>query len=418
MTRWALPLGLAGAIVFVVLSVTLRVGLWGSPEAYDVAGPPASRGSLAVGVRVDRRPPPIPLRDARGHRTSLAALRGRWVVLAPSMTLCHQVCPITTGALMDLRRRMRASGAGRKLAIVELTTDPWRDSPRRLRAYRRRTGARLTMLTGSLADVRRLWRFFGVRFARTPIGHPAPIDWMTGRPERFDVEHTDGLFLLGPGGRERVAIAGMPGTGGRLRSSLRSLLNAEGRQNLRRPQAPWTPARVAVDLRSLMRLRPAAEGAQPPTLASARRRLAGSPPPLAALHRQAGRLLAGAGLQARLRALRGHPVALDVWASWCPPCRQQIPLFATAAAAFGRRVAFLGADLSDERASARAALAGQGLSYPSYEVSTAQLAAAVGTVPGTPVTFFLGPGGHLRGEHVGAYPSLAALDADLRRYGG
>ncbi|HWF26419.1 MAG TPA: SCO family protein, partial [Solirubrobacteraceae bacterium] len=60
---------------------------------------------LAVGTEL-QRPRPVPdvqLIDVRGRRFSLAAWRGKWVVLAPSMTLCAEVCPMTTGALMQLR---------------------------------------------------------------------------------------------------------------------------------------------------------------------------------------------------------------------------------------------------------------------------------------------------------------------------
>lgn len=68
----------------------------------------------------------------------------------------------------------------------------------------------------------------------------------------------------------------------------------------------------------------------------------GSPATLAALHDQAGQLLGGFdALQTRLRQLRGYPVVLNAWASWCQPCPRGSPIFAAVSALYGRQVAFL-----------------------------------------------------------------------------
>ena len=53
------------------------------------------------------------------------------------------------------------------------------------------------------------------------------------------------------------------------------------------------------------------------------------------------------------RALRGRPVVVNAWASWCDPCEYEMPLFQRAAVRFGRRVAFLGVNPDDARATAR-----------------------------------------------------------------
>jgi thiol-disulfide isomerase/thioredoxin len=156
----------------------------------------------------------------------------------------------------------------------------------------------------------------------------------------------------------------------------------------------------------------AADLPPPVPAAVARRRLAGSPPALAAVHRQAGRLLAG-DLGARLKDLRGYPVVLNVWASWCPPCRAELPLFSRAAAQFGRRVAFLGADVGDNGDQARRLLDETPLSYPSYATSVSAVR-ALGPVQGTPVTIFFDASGRPAGTHIGAYPSSAELAADIR----
>ena len=88
-------------------------------------------------------------------------------------------------------------------------------------------------------------------------------------------------------------------------------------------------------------------------------KLDGAPPALAALHAQANDLLPGArkGLQARVRALRGHPVVVNVWAAWCVPCRVELPVIQRASLDYGKRVAFLGVDLRDNRGAAAQAAA-------------------------------------------------------------
>ena len=108
----------------------------------------------------------------------------------------------------------------------------------------------------------------------------------------------------------------------------------------------------------------------PGTAAAAQRELAGSPAPLAALHQQASRLLGStAALQARIegKPLRGYPIVINAWASWCTPCRSEFGLFANASAHYGRQVAFLGADTSDSPSDAQSFLAQHPVSYPSYQ---------------------------------------------------
>lgn len=126
----------------------------------------------------------------------------------------------------------------------------------------------------------------------------------------------------------------------------------------------------------------------------------------------ASRLLTGGDLNARLHALQGRPVVLNAWASWCPPCREELPLFANASAHFGHRVAFLGADVEDSPTAARALLAEIPLDYPSYTTSLAALGSLAPTT-GTPFTVLIDRTGRVVGTHIGAYRSQRELDADI-----
>ncbi|HET8673329.1 MAG TPA: SCO family protein [Thermoleophilaceae bacterium] len=375
-----------------------------------------------LGTALDRPVPNLALIDDRGHRTSLAAYRGRYLVLAPSLTLCHEVCPMTTAALDNLQSTFRRDGLGSDVAVAEVTVDPWRDTPARLRAYRRLAGVNFDLLTGTPAEIRRVWKFFGVYYRRVPQGKPPDMDWLTHRPETFDVQHTDGVFILDPSGHWRIGDLGMPYVGRKLPSSLRKLLNDQGVHNLRHPSTPWTPREALDDVFYLKQREDAASGtpapAHAPSQAAARKELAGSPPALAALHSRAGALLGGgtAAFNSALKSLSGRPVVINEWASWCFPCRSEFPLLQTASAHFGKNVGFLGVNVDDRNGSARAFLNSHPLSYPSYQDPNGQIAQTLAPTQGLPITIYLNRRGGRVYVHSGYYSSQAALDADIERY--
>jgi cytochrome c biogenesis protein CcmG/thiol:disulfide interchange protein DsbE len=161
---------------------------------------------------------------------------------------------------------------------------------------------------------------------------------------------------------------------------------------------------------------------QPPSRAPAptalRAALAGSPPVLAALHAQRNQLLTGGAraFKVRLSELRGLPVVVNIWASWCVPCRAEFPLFQVASARLGRRVAFLGVDTLDAAADARGFLAKIPVAYPSYEDPSGEIARSLAPAQGVPITVFLDRGSRVSYFHQGAYPTEAALTGDIDRY--
>ena len=114
--------------------------------------------------------------------------------------------------------------------------------------------------------------------------------------------------------------------------------------------------------------------------------LAGSPAPLAALHKQANELLPG-GAEAfdkRIAALRGYPAVVNVWASWCGPCRFEFPTLQKLSAAYGKRVAFLGVDSQDSDDAAKTFLAEAPVPYPSYTDPDEEIAEALGAIAAFP----------------------------------
>jgi cytochrome oxidase Cu insertion factor (SCO1/SenC/PrrC family) len=210
-------------------------------------------GSRITGTELDRPTPDIPLLNKDGKQVDLADFRGKVVVLSPVLTLCHEVCPLTTGAFIAMEYAVRKAGLADRVVFAEISVDPWRDSPARLRAFARYTGIDLTLLTGTEQNLRRLWRFFGVGYFKTPQGTPPDIDWWTHKPETFDVAHSDGLFILDRRGHLRIVILGMPKVHGRFSPRLRRLLSAKGLGNLAHPDVPWTVSQALTDLSSLLR---------------------------------------------------------------------------------------------------------------------------------------------------------------------
>jgi cytochrome oxidase Cu insertion factor (SCO1/SenC/PrrC family)/thiol-disulfide isomerase/thioredoxin len=145
--------------------------------------------------------------------------------------------------------------------------------------------------------------------------------------------------------------------------------------------------------------------------------LAGSPPALASLHRQASRLIGDyAGLAKRIRALRGYPIVLNVWASWCIPCQAEFGLFAAASERYGRRVAFLGANAADSSSDARAFLHQHPVSYPSYSVATTGQLSPFASIEGLPTTIYINKRGKVVDVHSGQYDSQGVLDSDITTY--
>jgi thiol-disulfide isomerase/thioredoxin len=155
-----------------------------------------------------------------------------------------------------------------------------------------------------------------------------------------------------------------------------------------------------------------------PTGTAAQAALRGSPAPLASLHRQAGQLLGGGkdAFDARLRSVRGHPAVVNGWASWCGPCRFEFPFFQSQAVKQGRRVAFLGLDVTDNASDARRFLKQFPQPYPSYTDTRGTVMQSLAPTSGLPNTVFYDAKGRKTFVHQGGYASQAKLAADIRRY--
>lgn len=146
--------------------------------------------------------------------------------------------------------------------------------------------------------------------------------------------------------------------------------------------------------------------------------LTGSPAVLASLHTQANALLSGGprAFGARLRSLRGYPVVVNEWASWCGPCQSEFPAYQRVSVALGRKVAFIGLDAKDYDAPAAAFLRRFPVSYPSYVDPRQAIGATLQAVGPIPQTIYIDRRGTQVFDHAGPYETAAALERDIQRY--
>jgi cytochrome c biogenesis protein CcmG, thiol:disulfide interchange protein DsbE len=132
---------------------------------------------------------------------------------------------------------------------------------------------------------------------------------------------------------------------------------------------------------------------------------AGDPGPLAGVWQRA----AGDG-RVNLRELRGTPVVINFWASWCVPCREEAPILRRGwHRARSRGVLFVGLNMQDIRSDAREFVRELGQDYPHVRDPTNDTARRWGAT-GIPETFFVSRRGEIVGHVIGALSEAQLAD--------
>ncbi|MBX7214040.1 MAG: TlpA family protein disulfide reductase [Thermoflexales bacterium] len=113
-----------------------------------------------------------------------------------------------------------------------------------------------------------------------------------------------------------------------------------------------------------------------------------------------------------LASLRGKPVVLNFWASWCIPCRDEAPAFEAVWRKYRDRVVFLGANYLEVEAAALPYLAQNEITYANGFDLQQQVSRAY-RITGVPETFFIDRDGVLRAIEIRPM-SVADLEANLQ----
>lgn len=123
----------------------------------------------------------------------------------------------------------------------------------------------------------------------------------------------------------------------------------------------------------------------------------------------------GNGPDVNLSGVRGEPLVVNVWASWCPPCVAELPILSQAANDLSGEVRFLGITLQDDPASSLQMADDFDLPFASVVDPVGEVRGSM-AIPGPPVTFFVRPNGTIAGRWDGALPDADALSTLLANY--
>ena len=112
-------------------------------------------------------------------------------------------------------------------------------------------------------------------------------------------------------------------------------------------------------------------------------------------------------------AFHGHVVLLNFWATWCPPCRLEIPELEKLQSRYPKQLQVIGVSLDDESPQQVAQFVRQaGINY-SIVMGSSEITKEYGGVPALPTNFIISPDGKVVQKHVGLYP-LGVYDTEVR----
>jgi cytochrome c biogenesis protein CcmG/thiol:disulfide interchange protein DsbE len=124
----------------------------------------------------------------------------------------------------------------------------------------------------------------------------------------------------------------------------------------------------------------------------------------------------GGGTAVRLSSLLNQPTLINVWASWCGPCRRELPLLERAHAEFGDQVRFLGIDAGDPDSAVAIELLDElGVTFPQVTDSSMRTRGSLGYGGGLPLTVLVDAQGRIIGTERTPFRSYSEVTAALQR---
>ena len=208
--------------------------------------PPSTSIGVATDFGVSDATKAVEFHDQSGALHHLSDLQGKTTLVVPFLTLCPEVCPFTTGNLLKLSAELALSTrANPDIKIVALTVDPTRDTVARLAAYATMINAyfpNLSFWTASPSDTVSIESELGITADVVAPDSPAPVDWFLHTPITYDIDHSDGFYVLNSDLHIRFVSGARPHFVGTLVAALKAYLTPDGRAILKHPYQGWKPA--------------------------------------------------------------------------------------------------------------------------------------------------------------------------------
>lgn len=352
--------GVSVPVEFVVQKDILNTLLVGISDGRPIAGG-AYGGTQAVSLGLNElsgqlQPmPSFSLIDQFGRPFTNADIVGHDVLVAAFHTSCRETCPIVTGLFLQLRKRLPPS-----VMLVEATVTPSQDTPDVLRAYAGRVGASWTFVTGDPVSLAAFWAPFHVGLDTSD-------------------SHISTIALIDSHGYIRTYFLGAPDVGATLPVELDSQLDAQGRHLLTNHGNGWGEAQIVDALQAIGGLATPSSSSQGPATAFTLETLDGK--------------------RVSLSDFNGRPVLINFWATYCAPCRREMPLIERVAAQHPRLVVLL-IDERDDRHAASSFVAQLRVTSTVLYDGDGKVGDAYG-ISGLPTTIFVRPDGTVEGRYIG-----------------
>jgi thiol-disulfide isomerase/thioredoxin len=228
-----------------------------------------------------------------------------------------------------------------------------------LTAYATRIGADWTFATGSSVQVSAFWKNFGVELSSGDT-------------------HTSSLALIDRHGYVRLVHRGVPAVGSNIPPSLASSLSAQGLKQLASGGDGWGAPDVLQELLTIA-------GPEQPSTSGG-----GKAPAFS--------LSASDGGKLTLAELAGKPAVINFWATYCPPCKTELPLLQRVS--MQHQVKLVLVDEGDGPSAVRSFLSGIGINQASLLDADLSVGKAYG-VFALPVTVFIKSDGTIAGRNIG-----------------